>query len=66
MNPKKLVITIDPQGQTQVEAFGHKGGSCVKAMAPLTKALIGGMPTESIKKPEFYLGDHTAKVQEFE
>lgn len=66
MNPKKIVITIDPQGETQVEAFGHKGGSCVKAMAPLTKALIGGQPATSVKKPEFYQGDHTVVVSEFE
>ena len=63
---KKIVITIDPEGETQVEAFGYKGGSCVKATAPLTQALIGGAPDQSTKKPEFYSGDFTMKVQERE
>jgi len=54
---RKIVITIDNDGETTVEAVGHKGGTCVKATQPLTQALIG-TPTTSIKKPEFYQGDH--------
>lgn len=63
---KKIVITIDPEGQTQVEAFGYKGGTCVKATAPLTQALIGGSPDQSVKKPEFFQGDATIQVREVE
>jgi hypothetical protein len=63
---KKIVVTIDPEGQTQVEAFGYKGGTCVKATAPLTQALIGGLPDQSVKKPEFFQGDATVKVRETE
>ena len=63
---RKISITIDPQGQTQVEAHDYKGGTCVKATAPLTKALIGSSPDQSVKKPEFYQGDFTVKVQAFE
>jgi hypothetical protein len=63
---RKITIIIDKEGQTQVEANGYQGGSCVKATTPLTKTLIGGAPTESVKKPEFYLGDHVALVRETE
>jgi hypothetical protein len=63
---KKIVITIDPEGQTQVEAFGYKGGTCVKATAPLTQVLIGGSPDQSVKKPEFFTGDAPVKVYEVE
>ena len=63
---KKIVVTIDPEGQTQVEAFGYKGGTCVKATAPLTQALIGGLPNQAVKKPEFFQGDATVKVREVE
>jgi hypothetical protein len=65
MNNKKIVIMIDDKGEVQVEAFGHKGGSCTKATDPLTKALIGRV-IEDRKKPEFYQGDTTVKVREFE
>jgi len=63
---RKITIVIDGQGETQVEAHGYKGGTCVKATAPLTKTLIGGSPEQSVKKPEFYQGDFTAKVRETE
>jgi|TARA_R110000751_G_scaffold72369_5_gene146614 hypothetical protein len=63
---KKIVITINAEGETTVEAVGHAGGTCVKATQPLTKALIGGTPDTSVKKPEFYQGDHTQKVPETE
>jgi hypothetical protein len=65
MNNKKIVIMIDDKGEVQVEAFGHKGGSCTKATDPLTKALIGGV-IEDRKKPEFYQNDVSIKVREFE
>ena len=60
-----IVITINNEGETQVEAHGYTGGRCVQATAPLTKALIG-TPTTHIKKPEFYQGEHTTKVREME
>lgn len=62
---KRIEIIIDNEGETQVEAHGYKGGKCMQATAPLTKALIG-TPTTHVKKPEFYQGDHTQQVRELE
>ncbi len=63
---RRITVTIDNMGQTTVEASGYTGGTCVKATAPLTQALIGGNPEESTKKPEFYQPDAIGKVLEFE
>lgn len=63
---RKITVVIDNMGQTTVEASGYTGGSCVKATAPLTQALIGGNPEESKKKAEFYQPDAVNKVLEFE
>lgn len=57
-----ITVTIDKEGQVQVEAHGYTGGRCVKATAPLTGALIGGHPASDVKKPEFYQGDHGVRV----
>jgi hypothetical protein len=62
---KKITITIDTEGQTQIEAHGHQGGTCTKATAPLTKALLGGTATDT-KKPEYYQGDATVQVRQTE
>lgn len=62
---RRIEIIIDQEGETKVEAHGYKGGKCMQATAPLTKALIG-TPTAHIKKPEFYQGDHQAAVRETE
>lgn len=61
---RKIEITIDDEGQTKIEAFGYKGGTCEKATAPLKKALIGQSPDSSTKKPEYYQGNVTTKVKE--
>jgi hypothetical protein len=66
MSQKKIVVTIDLSGEVQVEAIGHRGGTCVKATAPLTKTLVGGTPTSSVKKPEFFQGDIAPRVQQSE
>ena len=60
---RKIVVTVETDGTTQVEAIGFKGGACVKATAPLTKALIGGSPDSQVKKPEFYQSDYTVPVK---
>lgn len=60
---KRIEITIDENGEIDIEAFGFTGGACVKATQPLRDALIG-TPTESIKKPEFYQPDNSQKQQE--
>lgn len=65
MTGRKIEITIDTEGETTVEAIGYKGGKCMQATAPLTKALIG-TPTTHMKKPDYYQGDHATKVREME
>jgi hypothetical protein len=66
MSQKKIVVTVDLSGETQVEAIGHHGGTCVKATAPLTKTLVGGAPVSSVKKPEFFQGDIAPRIQQSE
>lgn len=63
---RKITITIDTEGKTQVEAHGYKGGTCTKATEPLTKALIGAKPDSDEKKPEFYQADVQVRVAEHE
>ena len=60
---KRIEITVDEDGEVTIEAFGYKGGACVKATQPLSDALIG-TPTHSVKKPEFYQADNVQKQQE--
>jgi len=60
-----IEIIINEDGETKVEAHGYTGGRCMKATAPLTKALIG-TPTTHVKKPEYYQGDHQTAMKETE
>ena len=62
---RHIEIIIDPEGETKVEAHGYKGGKCMQATAPLTKALIG-TSTQHVKKPEYYQGDHQTAQRELE
>ncbi len=65
MNDKRIVVIIDGKGAVQVEAHGHKGGSCKQATSPLVKTLIGEKGEEK-EKPEFYQGDFKITISEFE
>lgn len=48
---KKITITITPDGETKIEASGYSGDECIKATAPLEKAL--GVPEgERTRKAE--------------
>ncbi len=62
---RKITITVDTEGKTQVEAHGYQGGSCAKATQPLTKALLGDSASD-VKKPEFYQGEAQVRVAERE
>jgi hypothetical protein len=62
---RSIEITIDNDGETKIEAHGYKGGKCMQATAPLTKALIGTSTTH-VKKPDYYQGNYTEKVRETE
>ena len=62
---RKIEVTVNNEGEVNVEAVGYTGGSCTLATQPLTKALIG-TPTSHLKKPEYHQGDFQARVQEME
>jgi len=65
MSDKRIVVIIDDKGGVQVEAHGHKGGSCKEATSPLVKTLIGEKGGDR-EKPEFYQGDFKIRISEFE
>jgi hypothetical protein len=62
---KTIEVIIDNEGQTTIEAKGYKGAGCMKATAPLSKALIG-TPTSHVKLPTYYQADHTLQIKETE
>ena len=49
---KKIVVTIDREGKTSVEAVGFKGKGCVKATEVIAKIL--GRESSRQKKAEYY------------
>ena len=49
---KKIEVTVTPDGQSQVEAFGYQGNSCREATKSLRRAL--GAKTTEIPKPELH------------
>jgi hypothetical protein len=52
---KSINITVNEEGQIEIEAVGFKGASCQQATDAMIKAL--GLPTKEIKKPEFFQED---------
>ncbi len=52
---KTITVTIQPDGQTSIEASGFTGGSCVKATQPLKETLIGEAPAAQVLKPEYHI-----------
>lgn len=52
---KKIVIEIDPDGTTKVDAQGFKGKSCSLATKELELALAGsGDAVDKRPKPDYY------------
>jgi len=49
---KKIIVTIDREGKTSVEAVGFKGKGCVKATEIIAKIL--GKESSRQKKAEYY------------
>jgi len=50
---KEIMITIDPEGNTTVEAFGYTGPECLEATEAFEKIL--GASAGRQKKKEFYV-----------
>lgn len=51
---KQIVVTVDADGATTIDAVGFKGSSCVKATEQLEIVLGGGLQGKRTKKPEFH------------
>lgn len=50
--PEQILVTVDPQGNSQVEARGVPGTRCVELTAAIERAL--GRTVENQTTPEFY------------
>jgi len=58
---KSVVITIDEEGNIQIESSGFKGVSCLKELESLEKSL--GKVSHLEKKPEYFSQDVSQKLQ---
>lgn len=56
MNGKKVVVTVNPDGSTSIDAQGFKGSSCQLATRELELALVNGDKSalDEKKKPDYY------------
>jgi len=65
MTNKRIEITIDSEGNAEIEAFGFKGKSCKETTAFLEEAL--GKAGDVRKKAEWYLvnSDYVRQTQKF-
>lgn len=50
----KLIITVDTEGNVEIDAVGFKGKECLEASKPFEESL--GVILERTKKPELSLG----------
>ena len=48
----QVIVTIDPEGNTKVEAAGVVGSSCAELTRAIEQAI--GETTADVKKPEFF------------
>lgn len=56
MSTKKVIITVEPDGSTSIDAQGFTGSACSLATKELEMVLAGGNMTgvDDRKKPDFY------------
>lgn len=52
---KQIVVTVEADGVTSIDAVGFKGSSCTKATEQLEVVLGGGLQGKKKKKPEFHM-----------
>lgn len=52
---KTIIVTVDENGQIEIEATGFKGKACEAATSSFIKAL--GVPVCTKKKPEYFQED---------
>lgn len=62
---KKIKVTIDPLGNTVVDAMGFQGQGCADATKAIEQALVGGTgDAERVFKPEWNETEDETHVQE--
>lgn len=54
MSQRRVIIEIDTDGTTKIDAEGFKGKQCTLATRELELALAGNGPVDDRKKPDFY------------
>ena len=57
MSKKELELTIDSDGNLELEAFGYKGKGCAEVIDQMAKAM--GKPTKTKQKTEYYQQEDT-------
>ena len=58
---KQIVVTIDTDGNSKVEAVGFSGSGCQDATKAI-EAALGGV-SDDVKKPEFFHGAGVGQQQ---
>ncbi len=53
MDGRRIIVKIDPMGNTVIEADGFAGQSCTDATQPIEQALVGGQGIERVFKDEW-------------
>lgn len=63
---KKVVIEIEPDGSTTIDAQGFKGNSCTLATRELEVALVGttASPSDRKPKPDFFAQNPGSTVRQ--
>lgn len=51
---KQIVVTVEADGATKIDAIGFKGKICEKATVQQVLVLGGGLQGKSVKKPEYH------------
>lgn len=60
---EKVIIKVDDSGRVEIEASGFSGDNCMKATAPMERAL--GKSASMKRKPEFF-NQASEQSKEFE
>ena len=63
--PKKVIITVKPDAETEITASGYTGGDCYKATAPF-ESLLDDNKTDRKTEDFYHGGSGQIKEQENE
>lgn len=54
MNDKRIIVKIDRCGRPEITTEGFIGEACLKASAPIERALTDGKGVDQSFSPEYY------------